>query len=168
MTPFVSYKQHPNDSRYDRVELKSIERWKESELSGDEWRFSFVALFYKKGQLLRKVGGLDMMDLISRVGTVRDEGRFGDDEKLLEAAGDLNRFCFQPGCLELATVEYRLIEDWCRHGNKSAGYEGRDLRRRFCAKHKTRGDCSLDDSDANYNLVARLDVDGNWSDATDD
>lgn len=162
----TSYKPHEDDSRYDYIELKSVERWKESELSGDEWRFSFVALFYKKGFVLKRLGGLNMMDLISEVGSVRDRGNSGDDPELLEAAGDLNRFCFQPACIELATIEYRLTDAWCRHGNKEYTYTGRDIRRRYCNKHKGRGDCALEDSDANYTTVAKLDENGIWVEVT--
>lgn len=33
----------------DRIDIECVERWKESGLSGDEWRFSYVARAYFKG-----------------------------------------------------------------------------------------------------------------------
>ena len=42
MTDTYHHIDHPKAQRFDRVEARVVERWKESELSGDEWRFSFV------------------------------------------------------------------------------------------------------------------------------
>ena len=38
MTDTYHHIDHPKAQRFDRVEARVVERWKESELSGDEWR----------------------------------------------------------------------------------------------------------------------------------
>lgn len=43
MDNLLYHKPHRDCERYDRIEINCVERWKESELSGDEWRFSYVA-----------------------------------------------------------------------------------------------------------------------------
>ena len=48
---------HPEAERYDMVTVETIERLKESELSGDEWRFSHVASFWHRGYLMGEVYG---------------------------------------------------------------------------------------------------------------
>lgn len=159
-----TFKMHDDDSRYDGVELKTVERWKESKLSGDEWRFSFVALLSRKGYVLRRVGGQNMMALIQAVGAIRDQGNSGDDPELLKGAPDFNEYCFQPGCMRLADIEYQIIDEWCRRcGEKGTPYDWKDYRRRFCNGHKERGDCSLEDNDNNYTLV-RVRTEDGWQD----
>lgn len=69
--------------------------------------------------------------------------------------GDCTKdLCFQVGCKEPAVSTYLLKKRYDRDGDeKSAESEwaGRDARR-FCAKHLRRGDCGLDDADANYEV----------------
>lgn len=48
-------KKHEDDERYDEVQVKCNERWKESGLSGDEWWFSYTATFFRKGCLFVKL-----------------------------------------------------------------------------------------------------------------
>ena len=70
--------------------------------------------------------------------------------------------CFQPGCAELATSEYELIEQFGRQGERlhpeEAGYHA--VRRRFCQKHLRRGDCGREDADRNYRIVSGYGPDG--------
>ena len=55
MTDTYYHVDHPNAQRFDRVEARVVERWKESELSGDEWRFSFVVDLYSHGVLVESI-----------------------------------------------------------------------------------------------------------------
>lgn len=52
----VTYDNHEDDEWFDNVTVQCVERWKESELSGDEWRFSYVVTFWRKGQPLLERG----------------------------------------------------------------------------------------------------------------
>lgn len=36
----MHYKRHPDFETYDRITIDTVERYKTSGLSGDEWRFS--------------------------------------------------------------------------------------------------------------------------------
>jgi hypothetical protein len=42
----------PNHQAFDEVRIKTVPRWKESELSGDEYRISAVIEFYIKGKMI--------------------------------------------------------------------------------------------------------------------
>jgi len=78
--------------------------------------------------------------------------------------GPLNTLCCQPGCVELLVSVYRLKHRFCVGGHKSdAGHSytkhGEDETvvsdvRGFCVKHLRRGDCGLEDSDDNYEVVS--------------
>jgi len=43
---------HPDDVFYDEAKIVTVERYKTSGLSGDEWRFSYKVELYRKGQLV--------------------------------------------------------------------------------------------------------------------
>lgn len=64
---------HPDAERFDAVTVETVERWKESELSGDEWRFSYVATFWSHGQAITRVGGGSVEEALPRqsTGTLR-------------------------------------------------------------------------------------------------
>lgn len=51
-----SYLRHDDDEWIDEVRIVTVPRWKESELSGDEWRFSTRIELYRKGHLLARSG----------------------------------------------------------------------------------------------------------------
>lgn len=46
---------HPDDERFDEIHISVVERWKESELSGDEWRFSYLAEIKRKGEIIIRI-----------------------------------------------------------------------------------------------------------------
>lgn len=77
----------------------------------------------------------------------------------------LKRLCCQPGCAEPHVSVYRKLRDYCQRcgsycrkcegrGNDVMRIDDRIEVRGFCAKHLTRGDCGLDDADANYAVVS--------------
>lgn len=67
-----------------------------------------------------------------------------------EAWNDMRRLCFQPGCREPAVSTYRLRARFDQRGHQT---EADNQIRRFCPVHLRRGDCGLDDADANYEVV---------------
>ena len=73
--------------------------------------------------------------------------------KVTEGRDD--HLCFQPACPNEAVVEYELVEEFGRQGERLHPEERSSfsMRRRFCAKHKTRGDCGREDCDANYRPI---------------
>src|SRR5689334_5105636 len=91
----------PDAQPFDRVELVTIPRWKTSGLSGDEWRISIEARFYRKGQLVHSTYcGHDMNGAVAQI-----QWRFIEavDSGKAYYAGEGNT-CDQEGCEQKATV----------------------------------------------------------------
>lgn len=164
---------HPDDERFDRIEVTSTERWKESELSGDEWRFSFVADCWSHGVLMAQVHGRSIEDVTRRVagtwssipwvGVGKDTppAEAGEIYKALRA--EVEDRCSQPGCSDQWVVLLHPVKAYTAAGEELARPYHDDRAsessvrwldvRGFCDRHRHRGDCGLDDSDANYELV---------------
>ena len=45
---------HPRDKFIDYGSIELVERFKESEISGDEWRFNYVTRLHRKGLVVAK------------------------------------------------------------------------------------------------------------------
>lgn len=161
-TQTISLDRHEDDEWYDEVAISCEERWKESEMSGDEWRFTYVAEFKRKGHVQKRLSSHKLEWLLPKIAAHQDFAPCGDDD---DAKRDFDEFCAQPGCCELATLEYEKKLDWCHRCGKSHEVTWASKRRRFCEHHKRRGDCGLDDADANYTL-ARVLRDGEWQPAS--
>jgi hypothetical protein len=145
---------HPDDERYDEITLKIAPRWKESELSGDEWRFSYTAEFKRKGESIFSIsaGRLEwlLQGLQWRMIVGAEEGSV--DQKAWERT---KLKCDQPGCSFVATRFFVRIKRYTEQGEELAPsefYDGKTYRQ-FCDGHIHRGDCGLDDSDANYKEI---------------
>ncbi len=136
---------HPDAERFDRVTVETVERWKESELSGDEWRFSYVVTFWRHGQAVATISAGSVEDALlqaaAKFRTVKtDDGWMGD----------LSEVCCHPGCDQPWTILYHPIHAYAKGGEQLVRdpYEGHV--RGFCERHKHRGDCALDDAMHNY------------------
>jgi hypothetical protein len=146
-------KAHEDDHGFDRVEAKMVERWKESELSGDEYRWTLTATAYRKGQPIAREGGYSLADALTRLMPRLYQ---------IESSGYLSIFeCAQPACERPATVLYRLDREYARGGHELAHQPANKVRG-FCARHTHRGDCGLEDNDRNYQALAWL-VGDEWS-----
>lgn len=138
----------PDAQGFDEVRIVTIPRYKESELSGDEWRIHAEVQFYRKGKLIHSCGH----------GTIEHACGFAYADYILAIdngngyfAGD-GIHCDQEGCSESATVRYKKKFNYDRSGNKSEPHKS--VYRHFCPRHEVRGDCGLDDADANYEKVS--------------
>lgn len=142
---------HPEAERFDQVILRTEERWKESELSGDEWRFSYIADFYSHGVHVGSINGRSIEDLLVRAAagynSLKDDTSGG-------YYGDLENICCQPGCKSKWVHLLHPIRRYSRTGQELVRSYANDEVRGFCEKHKHRGDCGLDDNDDNYVAVA--------------
>lgn len=153
-----SYKRHENDDWIDEIRIDTVPRYKTSGMSGDEWRFSAHAQFFRKGVLMFERSfsklhyAIDFLPAMQH--ELSDKGFFDKDAN--DEAIDFDRFCFNPGCKQDGVVEYELIDEYIpRHGIKEEKHSWRgSVRRRFCEEHARRGDCGLEDSDSNYTLVS--------------
>ena len=143
---------HPDDERYDKVTIDIVPRWKESELSGDEYRFSYVVKAWRKGEVLvkRSWSRLEwaLMALQYTIFIHIEEDGFDH-----EAWERTRQLCDQPGCANLPTVFYKRKKAYTKSGQELAEREYRREYRQFCVTHKRRGDCALDDADANYQEI---------------
>lgn len=162
-----SFVRHEDDEWIDEVRIVTVPRWKESELSGDEWRFSTRIEVFRKGQLLARSGAGRMKDAVSMLpglllswgGGSHIGGAFEEEPGRPSEFWD--EFCFNPGCPEQAAVEFRRKHHYCREG-EAHDRDWRVEHVRFCERHKRRGDCGLNDADRNYEVVALRLPDGTW------
>ena len=182
--------------------IKTAERWKESYLSGDEWRFSYqLALFeydreierYSFGvspEVAMRFAPLRILDAwpglnlsYGQIVTIKYFNRgylicgsaFPSSRRLFSALPsdaitvsedteidfiELDRhrkiFCCQPACTEKPTVLYRIKKEYEKDGSETVVTRWcKQQYRHFCDKHKVRGDCGMEDNDANYELVEK-------------
>lgn len=136
----------PDAQAFDRIEIITIPRYKTSGLSGDEWRISAEIIFYRKGKEISRVASRNVetaaRHLAYQLDAQTDEGR-----GFFAGESDL---CDQEGCNNSATVRADKKYNYCREGHKTP--LSSPMFRLFCDKHKERGDCGLDDADANYDF----------------
>jgi len=135
----------PDAQAFDEIRIITVPRYKQSGLSGDEWRIHAEAQFFRKGKLIFSEGASNMEHA---AGLLYSWYLHAQADGKAYFAGD-GVTCDQEGCHEPVTVRYRRLFDYCRSGHKT---EVTDIARyrHFCEKHKTRGDCALDDADLNY------------------
>lgn len=146
--------RHPDFQLVDEVRIRLVERWKESELSGDGWRFSTRVEALHKGRVLKSGGfGGRMEWALLGVGSVALQA---SDAGVPNEIFDLEKIvCAQPGCCKPATVFYQVKALFDNRGNKEELPRSHDDPKtvyviRFCDRHRHRGDCGLQDADANY------------------
>lgn len=141
----------PDAQAFDEIRLKTIPRFKESELSGDEWRISTVVEFYRNGELVHTSGGTSNMETMC--GFLYSEFHRAISDGKAYFAGD-GVHCDQEGCTSKAAFMYRIKEAYDDRGKRDAIYDG--YHRCFCEKHSSRGNSDLGDRDENYELVTVL------------
>jgi len=133
---------------FDEVRILTVPRWKESELSGDEWRYHAEIQFFRKGILVHSAGTRNIENACAQIGWHHADG-LDSGKGYFAGEGD---FCDQEGCSEKATVALKLKRGFTRDGLERRLSEGGEYRC-FCDRHKHRGDCSMEDSDGNYELM---------------
>lgn len=138
----------PDAQAFDEIRIRTIPRFKESELSGDEWRISTIVEFYRNGELVHTSGGT--LDIETACGFLYHDFQKAIDDGKAYFAGD-GIHCDQEGCAEKATFMYRIKEAYDDRGKRDQTYDG--YNRCFCEKHSHRGDSDLGDRDENYELV---------------
>lgn len=138
----------PDAQGFDEVCIVTVPRYKQSGLSGDEWRISAVVQVYRKGKMVHEQGYRNVETAAKYLPALL--GSLNDDGKAFYAGeGDI---CDQEGCHDPATVTYKLKFRYCSAGHASDTI-GIEIRK-FCDAHKTRGDCGLDDADRNYEILS--------------
>lgn len=148
--------RHKDDEWFDEITIRCVERYKTSGLSGDEWRFSYVAQFKRKGVVLHEQWWSRLRNAVLGLGGAMNEASdrpMGTEfEKI---AGPELDYCAQPGCPQKAVATYALKNQFCNEGHGTPVKPDAEYRevRRFCARHLRRGDCALEDADVNYEVL---------------
>jgi hypothetical protein len=162
----TEFKQHPDDELVDRVEMKIVPRFKQSGMSGDEWRTSGQTRMFHKGMLLYERAYLTLADAAKHlpwlVTVVGEELLFSDDTELNKRHDALvdskGKKCMQAGCSKDATHVFQINELFSERGHKLDATENERFvsLRAFCDEHAERGDCDREDCDDNYLLVEEV------------
>lgn len=146
---------HSERQCFDEVKIKTMPRWKESHLSGDEWRISGYVEFLYKGQVVWSQSFRDCETAVQLmygwyIKDAESKGLFKDQNEIKK---DL---CDQEGCQEKATIKAYIKQKYCVGGGNCGGKLSKIYDReylQFCDKHSCRGDCDLQDADDNYEKV---------------
>lgn len=139
----------PDAQAFDEIRIRIVPRYKESYLSGDEWRISTQTEFWRKGELVHSVGHGNML---TAAGMLYADFTLATDAGLGYYAGERD-ICDQEGCQQKAEVFYALKAEYCREGHKTPCTPNNTRYRQFCKRHAVRGDCGLEDSDDNYIVI---------------
>lgn len=139
----------------DEVRLVVVPRFKESGLSGDEWRQCCAAELYHKGVLVGNMRNSTMaglaLDLANRLAGNTSAGCIGGSEDAADVIIDLEKSrCDQPSCSKIATNEFFLKEEFSDVGEGPLPTREARVYRKFCNAHEVRGTGSREDSDSNY------------------
>jgi len=139
----------PDGQAFDEIRIVTEPRYKESEMSGDEWRISATVQMFRNGVLVHEESGWRNVETAAKyLSYLMDHARDEIGGQYAGAKGS----CDQEGCSEKATVFYQAKKDFCCHcANEKEPFA--KLFRKFCERHKRRGDCGLDDADDNYTLL---------------
>lgn len=139
----------PDAQAFDEITIKTVPRYKTSELTGDQWRISATVEFLRNGVVVHSFRAGDVKTAAIMVGT---EYLLAVDKAKGHFAGE-GDFCDQEGCKLKATHCYRRIKKHCTTcAKEECPGLGPDYRF-FCDRHSTRGDSGIDDADKNYELV---------------
>jgi hypothetical protein len=144
----VSRDPHHEEVTFDRIEVRQLDRWKESELSGDEYRYSIHLEFWQKGRLVHESRWCDIESVMLNLGHQHEEARKKTCSE--EHRAWRETLCDHPGCAEEWTVLFTKVADWLSPMSLKTENTMVEHTRAFCDRHKHRGDCGLDDADANY------------------
>jgi hypothetical protein len=144
----VFHKRLSDFEPYDKIVLDIVPRYKQSGLSGDEWRQSVSVTFLFKGNIVQTGHFGTMKSAIMMLGAMWIETSSPIPDTVLKAEEIL---CDQPSCVNHATARYILKELFSRNGEKLDPSDSHGVYfRKFCDAHKTRGDCGREDADTNY------------------
>ena len=139
-----------DDKFIDLIIIETIPRFKTSGLSGDEWRTSVRATAFRKGRLVAEKNVVNILYAQQMMAT----NDWWTDDEAIPDPRMCEDLCDQPSCDQPWTVMYKRVTEGCgRCGATRQAYEGFDQFQAFCSRHAHRGDCSLSDSDTNYQAV---------------
>ena len=143
------HKRHDDFESFDKITMELVERYKTSELSGNEWRFSVAIRFWFKGECVHEKHFNGMQSAIMMLPSewLRAQEPIPQRVIDIEEAGA----CSQPACTEKAVGRFKLKRLFSERGD---ALDPADVTlnhyREFCKRHVRRGDCGREDCDNNY------------------
>ncbi len=148
------FQRHHDDEIIDKIEIEIVPRYKESGLSGDEWRVAAVTKLYRKGHLLADRSYSNLEAAIAHIAWLNRVWRESDeDNRWTDFLKVEDKLCHQPGCAQKSTRVFELKQEYDRTRGRILNDDDcnffRNLRS-FCKSHAERGDCGLEDADRNY------------------
>ena len=145
------HKRLPKWEAFDEIRFCIVPRYKESSLSGDEWRQSVRVDFFFKGNAVHGFTARDMETAILFLGQEWTTAQEPIPGRVLALEKNL---CDQPSCGRPAVITYRIKQEFSNRGEKLDCEDCYGIKyRRFCQIHMTRGDSSREDSDGNYEVI---------------
>lgn len=166
----VYFDRHREDVGYDNITIDIVPRYKQSYMSGDEWRFSYRARVWWKGFLIGSHAmssmehitrtldhWLNYMNEIIEFHYRKYEDGSGHEDMINFPDHRLQaEYCAQPGCPNKATHTFVKKKTWTRNGMAETTKDTEVHAVRYCPLHTTRGDCALEDSDSNLEFFEAL------------
>lgn len=132
----------PDHQMFDEVVIRTVPRYKDSHLSGEEWRISATIEYKCKGKTMREAS---YRDIATALDFSKAEYWRGCDNGREDIPYE-QEFCDQEGCKNKWSHLFKMKE------------VPKDLypHRAFCERHKRRGDQDLHDRDENYELIHEI------------
>jgi hypothetical protein len=145
------HRRHHDWEAFDEVRIRTVDRYKTSELSGDEWRISAVVEFWFKGHVVFSKSFRNVKQAALHLTSLMDDNSSPIPDVVLEMEKTM---CDQPGCGNLARRQYKFKRIYDSGGHLiDAGDVHLDYYTKFCERHKRRGDGGREDNDDNYEEV---------------
>lgn len=137
--------------RFDAITIRTVPRFKTSELSGNEWRISASVEFQKKGRVIHTAHAGNVESAVTNLSEIMRSN------ELFEACSkaDVSDLCDQEGCNEPWTRTYTLKKSFCEScatPKDHMSWDKRPLISHFCDRHSDRGDASFEDCNSNYDM----------------
>ena len=143
------HKRHHDFESFDKITFEIVPRYKESGISGDEWRQHVEVQFWFKGHIVHSAGFGNMRTALMMTSAEWIRAQEPILDTVIKIEEDT---CDQPSCGEPPIHRYILKDRFSNKGEKldKSDGSGRQYYRQFCEKHGVRGDCGREDSDNNY------------------
>jgi len=162
----VWFERHHKDEWFDEVTIRCVERYKQSGLSGDEWRFSYVVQFKRKGVVMHEDAWNTLKSALLGIGgasLAASDRPMGIEWEEKTGEPD-SEWCGQPGCPNRWTKVYQrvchYVDGYDVTSQRSGAYDPVSEKMvplasviGFCSKHWRRGDANLNDRDSNYEVI---------------
>lgn len=139
----------PDAQAFDEIKIYTVPCWKESELSGSEWRISAVVELWRKGKPIHSKSFRNIETAAQLLAHTYMEA-VDNGKGFFAGEGEI---CDQEGCSAKATTKMELVKTGCGSCGTHPIIPTLRQYRMFCDFHKRRGYQSFDDSDSSYKII---------------